>query len=147
MSDDSDSVDGVDIDSGLLDPDESLDGSPVGDVLDEGYSPPERPWEIEGWGFTAREAAGHESLDGRLAREIPDSVADSDDGIGDTDDTDGEPYDAEVGQGRSGRLAEYDGTTDDLQFLYAVDVGVDGGAASAEEAAVHIVSEDLIDNS
>jgi hypothetical protein len=142
VQDDTDSVDGVDLDSGVLEPDESLDGSLVDDVLDEGYSPPERPWEIGGWGFTAREASGHESLDGRLARELPDVTDDDGDGLGDSTDTDGELYDAEVGRGRSGRLVEYDGTLDDLALLVAVDVGIDGGAASAEEAAVHIVADD-----
>lgn len=66
MQDDTDGTDGVDLDSGVLEPDESLDDSQVDDVLDEGYSPPDRPWEIGGWGFTAREASGHESLDGSV---------------------------------------------------------------------------------
>lgn len=145
MQDDTDSVDGVDLDSGVLEPDESLDDTQVGDVLDEGYSPPERSWEIEGWGFTAREASGHESLDGRLARELPDVAADDGDDLGDSTDTDGELYDTEVGRGRSGRLAEYEGTFDELQLLVAVDVGIDGGAASAEEAAVHVVADDADD--
>ena len=142
MQDDSDAVDGVDLDSGLLEPDESLDDTTVGDILDEGYSPPDRPWEINGWGFTAREASSHESLNGRLARELPDVTSEDGDGLGDTSDGDGELYDAEVGQARSGRLAEYDGTFDDLQLLIAVDVGIDGGAASAEEAAIHLVPDD-----
>src|SRR5262249_11122244 len=140
-----DSVDGVDLDSGLLEADESLDDTLVHDVLDEGYSPPERPWEIEGWGFTAREASGHESLDGRLARELPDLGPSDGDDLGDSTDTDGELYDAEVGRDRSGRLADYDGTFDELQLRVAVDVGIDGGAASAEEAAVHIVGDGIDD--
>lgn len=142
MAHDSDDVDGVDIDSGLLEPDESLDDVVVEDVLDEGYSPPERPWALGEWGFTAREAFGHESLDGRLARELPEVEPAAGDGLGDAEDTDGEPYDMEVGTARAGRLADFDGDFDDIQYLYAVDVGVDGGAASAEEAAVHIVPDD-----
>lgn len=145
MQDDTDATDGVDLDSGVLEPDESLDDSRIGDVLDEGYSPPERPWEIDGWGFTAREASGHESLDGRLSRELPDVMVEDGDGLGDTSDTDGEVYDSEVGRARSGRLTTYDGTADDLELLVAVDVGVDGGAASAEEAAVHVVSDETAD--
>lgn len=143
MKDDSDGTDGVDTDSGLLEPDESLDDVRVDDVLDEGYSPPERPWAVNDWGLTAREAAGHESLDGRLARELPEVVSADGDDIGDTSDTDGEPYDDEVGSVRSGRLAEYDGQSDDVRDLYATDVGLDGGAASAEEAAVHVVPDEL----
>lgn len=142
MADDSDGADGVDIDSGLLEPDESLDEVGVEDVLDEGYSPPDRPWTLGQWGFTAREAAGHENLSARLARELPDVQPASGDGLGDAEDTDGELYDLEVGTARAGRLAEYDGDFDDYQYLYGVDVGIDGGAASAEEAAVHIVPDD-----
>lgn len=142
MGDDSDGVDGVDTDSGLLEPDESLDDTGVEDILDEGYSPPERPWAVDGWGLTAREAAGHESLAARLARELPEVPAAGGDGLGDAEDTDGELYDDEVGAARSGRLAEYDGDVDDYRYLYAVDVGIDGGSASAEEAAVHIVPEE-----
>jgi uncharacterized protein DUF5709 len=142
VADDSDAVGGVDTDSGLLEPDESLDDTAVEDVLDEGYSPPERPWAVGDWGFTAREARGHESLTARLARELPEVEQSGGDGLGDTEGTDGELYDREVGTGRAGRLAEYNGDFDDYQYLYAVDVGIDGGSASAEEAAVHIVPED-----
>lgn len=142
MADDSDGTDGVDIDSGVLEPDESLEEAAVDDVLDEGYSPPERPWALGRWGLTAREAAGHESLGRRLARELPDVMAPPGDGLGDAEDTDGEPYDDEVGTSRAGRLADYAGSRDDLQYLYAVDVGVDGGAASAEEAAVHLIPDE-----
>lgn len=142
MADDSDGVDGVDNDSGVLEPDESLDDTGVEDVLDEGYSPPERPWAVGDWGLTAREAAGHEALGGRLARELPDVAPVAGDGLGDAEDTDGELYDQEVGTARAGRLAEYDGEVGDYRYLYAVDVGVDGGSASAEEAAVHIVPDE-----
>jgi hypothetical protein len=142
MGDDSDGVDGVDTDSGLLEPEDSLVDIGIGDVLDEGYSPPERPWAVGGWGLTPREAAGHESLAARLARELPEVRAAGGDGLGDAEDTDGELYDEEVGTARSGRLAEYDGDVDDYRYLYAVDVGIDGGSASAEEAAVHIVPDE-----
>lgn len=145
MVDDSDGVDGVDNDSGLLEPDESLDNTGVEDVLDEGYSPPERPLALGDWGFTAREASGHEPLGRRLARESPDVEPVGGDGLGDAEDTDGELYDDEVGTPRAGRLAGYDGDGDgdigDYRYLYAVDVGIDGGSASAEEAAMHIVQD------
>lgn len=131
-------------DSGLLEPEDSLDDRGVGDVLDEGYSPPERPWASTGWGTTAREEAGDEPLDARLARELPDGVDRTGDGLGDSSDTDGELLDDEVGDVRAGRLVASDqgGAYDDDAELYAVDAGIDGGAASAEEAAMHVVSED-----
>jgi hypothetical protein len=143
-TDDSDSTDGVDIDSGLLQPEDSLDDRGVLDVLDEGYSPPDRAWELNDYGLTAREAAEHESLNGRLARELPDIMVPDGDGLGDTSDTDGELYDNEAGTARSGRLIDVEATgeIDDFAYLYAVDIGRDGGAASAEEAAVHIVRDE-----
>ncbi|GAA1328156.1 DUF5709 domain-containing protein [Pseudonocardia xinjiangensis] len=143
-TDDSDETDGVDIDSGLLQPEDSLDNRGVLDVLDEGYSPPDRPWELNDYGLTAREAAEHESLNGRLARELPDIMIPDGDGLGDASDTDGELYDNEAGTARSGRLIDVEATgeIDDYTYLYAVDIGRDGGAASAEEAAVHIVADE-----
>lgn len=136
--------DDIDDDSGVLEPDESLDDRGVADVLDEGYSPPERPIAVFDWGVTAREAAGHEPLAGRLARELPDIAAgDEGDGIGDSGDTDGEPYDDEVGTDRAGRLVEDADADSAYPYLFARDAGVDGAAASAEEAAVHIVPDDI----
>jgi hypothetical protein len=127
-------------DNGLLDPEDTLDDR---DPFDEGYSPPERAQATEGWGTTAAETLRGESLDGRLAREVPDlSYNDDDDGLGDTEDTDGELLDDEVGDFRSGRLvATNEGFGADTdEELYATDVGIDGGAASAEEAAVHVIN-------
>jgi hypothetical protein len=131
-------------DSGLLEPEDSLDDRGVDDVLDEGYSPPERPWAVNDWGTTAGEEAGDEPLDARLARERPEGDEDDGDGLGDSTDTDGELRDDEVGDARSGRLVASDqgGTFDEDDELYATDVGVDGAAASAEEAAVHVVTEE-----
>lgn len=128
-------------DTGLLDVEDTLDDR---DPYDEGYSPPERAQATEGWGTTAREVAVGESLAGRLAREVPDVGDDSGDGLGDAEDTDGELIDDEVGDFRSGRLvAANEGSGPDTDDeLYATDVGIDGGAASAEEAAVHVVDPD-----
>ncbi|HEY0449229.1 DUF5709 domain-containing protein [Actinophytocola sp.] len=127
--------DDIDSESDLLEPEDTLVDRGVKDVLDEGYSPAERPSDF---------FDGHEPLEGRLTRELPDVSDESDDGVGDASDTDGEPYDDEVGVARSGRLVEEaEGTADDTDaYLYARDVGVDGAAASAEEAAVHIVPDD-----
>lgn len=138
MPDDTDDLD----DGEFLEPEDTLDDRGVVDVLDEGYSAPERPWSSEDWGTTARETAEGESLAGRLARELPDISDDEDDGLGDASDTDGELRDDEVGAGRAGRLVAVGGEFDDDDELYAQDAGVDGAGASAEEAAVHLVPED-----
>jgi Family of unknown function (DUF5709) len=134
-----------------LDAADTLDVTGVADPLDEGYSPAERPWAVDDWGTTAREEATGESLDGRLAREVPDvDPLDDGDGLGDTTDSDGELIDDEVGAERSGRLVSESYIADDAASvggpewdadLLAVDVGIDGAGASDEEAAVHIVSE------
>jgi hypothetical protein len=128
----------------LLPPDESLDDDELGTDIDEGYSPVERPRGVGAWGITAREQAAYEGLDHRLAREEPDlSDAADGDGIGDTSDTDGELIDDQVGDVRSGRLILADIDVFDSSSDYrALDVGIDGAGASAEEAAVHIVPDE-----
>ena len=96
------------------------------------------------WGLTAREARTHESLARRLAREVPDVTDQWDgDGIGDSADSDGELIDDQVGDMRAGRLVAFDvDPTDPGTDYLAHDVGIDGGAASAEEAAMHIVVDE-----
>jgi hypothetical protein len=121
-----------------LDSEDTLEYGRPGDPLDEGYTTPERPWAAEGWGTTPREEGAGEGLDGRLGREVPDGRWDDGDGLGDTDDTDGELIDDEVGDLRAGRLVGGDGGDTEL---YATDIGVDGAGASAEEAAVHLVPD------
>jgi hypothetical protein len=65
------------------------------------------------------------------------------DGLGDSADSDGEPIDDQVGDMRAGRLVAFgiDPTDSSTDYL-AHDVGIDGGAASAEEAAMHIVVDE-----
>ena len=60
-----------------------------------------------------------------------------------TDTDDEELDDGEVGEERAGRLVDPDeGLGEDTEKdLVADDVGIDGAAASAEEAAVHIVPD------
>lgn len=55
-------------------------------------------------------------------------------------DGDGEPWDGEVGTVRAGRLTR-DLDIDEPDSTAGEDVGIDGAAASAEEAAVHIVAD------
>ena len=130
--------------SGLLEAEDTLEDSRgVRDVLDTGWSVPERPWAVEDWGTTEAEESAGESLDRRLARELPDRILDDGDGLGDVSGTDGELLDDEVGDVRAGRLVDADdgGTADTDEELYARDEGIDGAGASAEEAAVHIVRD------
>ncbi|HWM16118.1 MAG TPA: DUF5709 domain-containing protein [Microbacterium sp.] len=142
------STDGTDYstdDVGLLPPDESLDADELGDDVDElAYSPLDhRPADLS-WGFTPREARSHEPLAARLAREIPDEPVETfGDGLGDTVDTDGELIDDQVGSFRAGRLvwAEPD-SRDPAADYWAKDIGIDGGASSAEEAAIHVIEQD-----
>jgi Family of unknown function (DUF5709) len=131
--------------SGLLEAEDTLDDPRgVRDVLDTGWSPPERPWAVDDWGTTESEESAGESLDGRLARELPDGAdGDDGDGLGDSSDTDGELLDDQVGDERAGRLVDSDdgGSDDTDDELWARDEGIDGAAASAEEAAVHVVRD------
>jgi hypothetical protein len=108
------------------------------DPLETGYSPPERP-------LGMREEL---TLDQRLAEEVPDTGADQDgDGLGDLTGGDGEPRDDQVGTERAGRLvAPGEGAHPDREHdAVAEDVGIDGGAASAEEAAMHVVDGEWTD--
>jgi hypothetical protein len=118
---------------------DTLDDRGVADSLDEGYSPPERWSAGEGFGTTADEALRGESFEQRFAQEEPDI----------------DPYaeqpeyvdGPEVGGPRSGRLVAPDeGSGPDLEEeLIATEVGIDGGGASAEEAAIHVVDDEPID--
>jgi hypothetical protein len=106
-----------------LDTSETLVGPAGDDVdpLDAGYSPPDRPYVLDDDEVTAAGQRAGDTLDERLAREEPEEV----------------PVDLD----RAGRLAdpEQSGAMDRSDALEGQDVGIDGGAASAEEAAVHVV--------
>ncbi|TQC43184.1 hypothetical protein EEB14_44635 [Rhodococcus sp. WS4] len=120
-----------------LQPEDTLVDRGVDDVLDEGYSPPEKPLGLDAFGTTAAEQREGETLDQRLAEEEPDPAFEEDDNAEILDDN-------EVGRQRSGRLLAEDAGAgaDEEKDLVASDIGIDGGAASAEEAAVHIVDEE-----
>lgn len=125
-----------------LDLQNALGERTLDDTLDEGYSPPERPLAVEDYGTTQGEQAAGESLDRRLAREQPDVAPAPGDGIGDLAEGNGEPVDGQVGDERTGRL-----TDDEAASRYGYrglghDVGIDGGAATAEEAAVHTIPDE-----
>ncbi|MBJ7288708.1 DUF5709 domain-containing protein [Williamsia sp.] len=156
MSDDVDSTpEGSDGEYSLdsddqLQPGDTLDDRGVEDILDEGYSPPEKPSKAMRYGVTAEDQREGESLDEHLAEEEPDPAAQinlhddppAPDPDGVPDDID--EYDNEVGDERSGRLlAPDEGVDAHLSSQEtAEDVGFDGAAASAEEAAVHVVPDE-----
>ncbi|MEU1799580.1 DUF5709 domain-containing protein [Streptomyces sp. NPDC019937] len=131
-------------DAAPLDLEDALDERGYDDILDEGYSPPERPLGVSKVGTTAAEQHEGESLDQRLDQETPDVGAEEGDGIGDLPGGEGESLDPEAGEERAGRLVAPDegvGPDTDKE-LWASDVGIDAGAAGAEEAAVHVVGEE-----
>lgn len=116
-------------------PDDTLIDRGVDDVLDEGYTAPEAWSAGEGYGTTLDEELEGESLEQRAEQEIPDT----------------DPYaepsndvidDGEVGRERSGRIVDPDEGTDTEQDVIGNDVGIDAGAAGAEEAAVHTVDDE-----
>jgi len=126
-------------------------GEPGDDPLDRGVAPPER------WSSVIRSGSDggeQESLDQLLAEEEPDTPFDVDDDLPeDRDDADeaDEYLDGllldDGPDPRAGRLvAEDEGAhPDEEEDLVARDVGIDGGAASAEEAALHVVEDDDTD--
>ncbi len=127
-----------------LQPEDTLADGDVADDLDRGYSPPERYSPAQGYGNTPWEQSHDRPLDDRLAEEVPEP-----DPRAEAVDDDGLPHDAdeagrEVGDQRAGRLVAPDeGLGDDTEKdLVAEDVGIDGAAASAEEAAMHVVPDD-----
>ena len=123
-----------------LQPADTLDDRGVDDVLDEGYSPPEKLQGSRAHGTTAAELAEGETLDQRLAQEEPepDPYAEAHAGIPDEESGDF------VGEERAGRLTAPDeGVREDAEAaLVADDHGIDGAAAGAEEAAVHVIEDE-----
>ena len=144
-------------DYSVQEPADSLTGEPGeagDDPLDRGVIPPERWSAGIKFGSTADEQTSGESLDQLLAEEEPDTPFDVDDDLPEDDEDDEEADEYLDGlllddgpDPRAGRLvAEDEGAHPDSEAdLVASDVGIDGGAASAEEAAVHVVEDDDTD--
>jgi hypothetical protein len=101
---------------------ESLEDTLDSDPLDAGYVPPDRPYLLDEDGVTGAGMRDGDTLDQRLRRE-----------------QDAEPVDPD----RAGRLviADEGAALETPDALDGVDVGIDGGAAAAEEAAVHEISD------
>lgn len=118
-------------DTNQLQQDDTLLDRGVDSILDEGYSPPERP--------TGNRLETHldqvlgERLDDKLAQEEPEIW-----------DVEGEPVPGAREADRAGRLAadEASATGEPTSSTMATDVGIAGSAATAEEAAMHVVDED-----
>jgi len=119
-----------------LQPEDTLDDRGVEDVLDEGYSPPEREPDH------LRHPEGGESIEERLDEEEPEVWADAEEEA-DADILDGD-VGGEVGGPRTGRLMAPDqGSHEDVDSeLVAEDEGIDGAGASAEEAAMHTIEDE-----
>jgi hypothetical protein len=131
---------GAEMDSDQLTAEDMLLDRGVEDLLDEGYSPPERPGSF-GHDIADEDAGHRDTLDERLSAEVPDVGADP---VEESAEYSG----GEVGTDRAGRLVDDNGGTDgdtDAE-LYAEDIGIDGAGASAEEAAVHVIEPDSGDN-
>ncbi len=110
-------------DDGVLQPADALDDDDLrADPLDTGLAPADHWSAGMGYGSTEAEARAGESLDQLLSEEEPDLDPYADDTSGE------EP--------RAGRLVA------GAQDLIATDVGIDGGAAGAEEAAVHVMDDE-----
>jgi len=139
----------------VLDASDTLDGDPGEDPLDRGVAAPQRWSAAIRYGSTAAEQQGGESLDQLLAEEEPDVAADVDDEPIGYPDGDEDAGDEDVDglllddgpDPRAGRLvAEDEGAHPDEEAdLVARDTGIDGGGASAEEAAMHVVDDDDTD--
>ncbi|MER5550668.1 DUF5709 domain-containing protein [Streptomyces sp. NPDC002793] len=126
-----------------LDPENVIGEPDLDDTLDTGYSPPEKPLGVSKYGTTGEEQREGESLDQRLAQEVPEEDPLRADGAGDGPEDNG-PEEDDAGHDRAGRVATADeeaGQERNNRVL-GRDVGIDGGAASAEEAAVHIQEDD-----
>lgn len=138
----------------VLDASDTLDGDPGDDPLDRGVAAPQR------WSAAIRHAASadqreRESLDQRIAEEEPEAAADegnerAEEIAGDAEAGDEDVDGLSLDDGpdpRAGRLvAEDEGAhPDEEPDLVARDTGIDGGAATAEEAAMRVVDDDDTD--
>ena len=125
-------------DDGVLDASDTLDDR-VGDPLDTGIVAGDRWTGANRFGTTPAEERAGESLEQLLAQEEPD-LDPYTGAIDDEDELTRRGYERET---RAGRLVAYDeGLGEDEEAdSVAWDAGIDGGAASAEEAAMHLVDD------
>lgn len=115
-----------------LQADDTLIDRGVDDVLDEGYIAPDHWSALQGYGNVPSEMRQRETIALREPQEEREIERPSGPW-----NPDGE--DREVGAKRSGRLVD---ARDGSGEAFGADVGIDGGAASAEEAAMHVIELD-----
>src|SRR3989337_1138127 len=118
-------------DDGVLEPSDSLDSDDLrADVLDTGVD--------AGEGYRGANRFGTTAEEERLCEEEPDVAADEE-----WTDEDDPIDDDHASDPRSGRLVASDEGvhTDEEKDVVASDVGIDGGGASAEEAAVPVIED------
>ena len=113
---------------------DTLSDDRLDDYLDEGYNPPDRQPTVQV--PTESEEERGMSLNELLSAETPEVWDRDEDNLFD------ESGD-EVGDRRAGRLVGdgSDAYADSRNDVLADDVGIDGAAASAEEAAMHVIDE------
>jgi hypothetical protein len=134
----------------VLDANDTLDGNPGDDPLDRGIATPDR-WSA-GVQNALKGEEETESLDDLLAEEEPDVSAEDEEDSWDENETDADVERLERDDDadpRAGRLAAAEadvygeGDVRAVQDgeLLASDTGIDGGGASAEESAVHVIDD------
>jgi hypothetical protein len=125
--------------------DSLTDNRGLANPLDEGYSPPEKWSTGQGYGNTPLEESMGESFDQRLEQEVPEEDPYEEAEATPVSVIEGGLEDevVEVGDDRAGRLVAPDEGvhTDTEPKAVAEDVGIDGAAAGAEEAAVHTIED------
>lgn len=117
---------------------DSLIDRGVADPLDEGFVAPDHWSAAQRFGNTPAEMAQGETIDQRVTQEEPEPSSDPE------PDWNPNGERRQVGSTRAGRLvAPGDAMSADTESqAVASDVGISGGAASAEEAAMHIINEE-----
>jgi hypothetical protein len=135
----------------VLDANDTLDGNPGDDPLDRGVAAPERY--SAGLKYALKGEEDEESLDDLLSEEEPDITDEDDEDSWDENETDSDVRRLDRDDDpdlRAGRLATTEadvyGEGADVPAiqdgeLLATDTGIDGGGASAEEAAMHVVDD------
>ena len=111
---------------------DSLIDRGVEDVLDEGYTAPEQWSAAQGFGNTPEEMRQGETINQRVKQEEPEKKPAE-------VEWNASGEDREVGRERAGRLMHVQGPGGEA--ILGSDVGFSGGAASAEEAAMHIIDD------
>lgn len=130
-------------DEGIPDLQEGTPGQQWAEDPQELPLPGDDPAAVDDFGTTVDEQVRGESLDDRLAREVPETVVDP---LAPRDPD--EPVDGVTGDVdyRVGRLVEEDegAHTDTEKDSIATDVGADMGGLTAEEAAMHLEPDDQV---